>query len=455
MPKAGKNLTQILLVLLVGVVGMQIYDYLVSTKPEIKKRAKTAQVWPVEVVTLDFKNHQPELRLFGQTVASRQVELRALVAGEVVETGPGLREGSIVKKNDTLLVINRFDYQVALADAEAALAEAKARLAEIQALIDQERDALRFARQQARLARRDVRRAEKLVKKGSVSKKLLDDRRLVLSQREEAVKRSQNNLKVQKARLGQQRAALKRAQWKLKQARRNLDLTVLKAPFDAYVSEVRAQLGRRLSSNDPVARLYDRHQMDVRFTLSDRQYGRILGYGGDLRGRPVRVLWRVGETPIVYHGKVERVAAQIASNKGGVELFARIDNPLKPMPLRAGAFVEVFLPDRAYEKVASVPQTAVYEGQYVFAVRKGRLKRIKIEVVGHAGDALLIRGEGLRNGSKVLTTRLTVVDDGLPVKIIEPENDAQTRRSAQRLSEVVAPAALKRAAQRDDNIKRK
>lgn len=439
---------------------MLAYNHLVSTKPEIKKRGKTAQVWPVEVVKLDFKNHQPELRLFGETVSGRQVELRALVAGEVIKTGKGLREGSIVKKNDTLLVINPFDYQVALADAEAALAEAKARLTEIEALIAQEKDALKFASQQASIARRDVRRAEILVKKGSVSKKLLDDRRLVLSQRDEAAKRSQNNLKVQKAKLSQQRASIKRAEWKLKQAKRNLDQTVLKAPFNAYVSDVKAQVGRRLSSNDQVARLYDRNWMDVRFTLSDRQYGRIISYAGDLLGRPIRVQWRVGDTPIIYQAKIERIAAQIASAKGGVEIFARVADPVKPTPLRAGAFVEVFMPDRAYEKVASVPQTAVYDGKFVYAVRDGRLKRLAVEVVGSTGDAVLIRGRDLRDGAALLTTRLTVVDDGIAVKIINGGgsnggDDAQTSQPADRLSKAAAPAPSKRAAQRDDAIKRK
>ena len=452
---------------------MLAYNHLLSTKPEIKKRGKTAQVWPVDVVELNFKNHQPELRLFGETVAGRQVELRALVAGEVIKTGEGLREGSIVKKNDTLLVINPFDYQVALAEAQAALAEAKARLAEIRALIGQEKDALKFARQQASIARRDVRRAEILVKKGSVSRKLLDDRRLVLSQRAEAVKRAQNNIKVQKARLGQQQANIKRAEWKLKQARRNLDLTVLKAPFDAYVSDVRAQVGRRLSSNDQVARLYDRNWMEVRFTLSDRQYGRIVSYAGDLPGRPIRVQWRVGETPIIYQGKIERTAAQISSAKGGVEVFARIADPLKPTPLRAGAFVEVFMPDRAYEKVASIPQTSLYDGKFVYAVRDGRLHRLAAEVVGSTGDALLIRGSALREGSKLLTTRLTVVDDGIRVKIVKGGNSSQKGRSQKDSSPtdrprrplqgqpgdgantVQTPQAAKKAARHDDNIKRK
>lgn len=397
-------------------LGFYAFNELKASKPPAVQLAERTKIWPVTAVPVAFADYSPDLKLFGQTSSGRRVELRALVGGQVTDVGEGLRNGAQVARGDQLLTIDSFEYEGALEEAGARLAEARARYREIEATMEAEQDALRRAKEQLEIAKRDLERAIPLAKRGTVTKKTADDRRLAVSEREQAAEQRANNLAIQQARLEQQRATIAQQDWRRRQAERNLKDTKLVAPFDAYVADVRAERGRLIGVNDQVATLLDRNWVDVRFTLSDKQFGRIVAKAGTVVGRPVRILWRVGNEPLVYSGKIERVAAEISSQSGGVEVFARFDDPTKPVPIRAGAFVEIELADRTYEKVARLPQTALYGSDKVYVIEDGKLKARKVELVGAAGADILVRGQ-IAKDDKVLTTRLSMARDGLTVEV--------------------------------------
>lgn len=400
---------------LVLVLAVASYAGLKATKPEVPQRPVQEQIWPVKTVEAHFSDHQPSIRLYGQTTAGRRVELRALVAGEIQETGAGLKEGGEVTKGDMLLRVDPFQFRGALVESEAKLAESRAKAREIEAALASERDGLRRAGEQLKIARRDLKRAIPLVEKGSVSKKVADDRRMAVSEREQSAELRANNLSVQQARVEQQRAIITQLEWKVRQAERNLEDTGLKAPFDAYVSEVKAEIGRIVSANDPVATLLDRNWIEVRFTLTNAQYGRIVSAHGDVTGRRVNVLWHIGDAPVRYEAIIKRVAAQITAASGGVEVYARITDPNSPVPLRPGAFVEVHVTDKLYSNVVKLPQSALYGSDRVYVVEQGKLVLRKVELVGATGTDILVRGK-FASGESVMITRLSKAEAGLRVQ---------------------------------------
>ncbi len=390
-------------------------DYLAQTAPKPPPRVAAKTVFPVVTTPVLFTSLTPKLELFGDTVAGRKVDLRALVAGEVIAVGDGLKDGGLVQAGDLLLRIDPFDYEGAKISSEAQLAEAEARKQEIEATLAQDRAALTRDREQLTLAQRDLQRAMQLVGRGTVSQKLVDDRRLVVTQRQAAVEQRQNGLKVTQARLTQQDAAIKRSQWSLRQAEKRLEQTELRAPFAAYVENVEAEVGRLLNVNDRVASLIDRAAIDVRFILSDAQYGRILTEAGTLIGRPVNVTWRVGDNGLSYPGRIERIGATIDASQGGVTVLARLDDPQSPQRIRPGAFVEVSVADRAFDKVVRLPGTAIYGSEQVFVVKDGALVPRAVSLVGRVGADVLVRG-ALSTGERILTTRLSAPGPGVLVQ---------------------------------------
>ncbi len=101
---------------------------LIEMRPRLEPVQRPERVWPVDVVEARYQTVQPELNLFGEIVAGRRSELLALVGGRIVEVGPNLREGGIVKQGELLVQIDPFQYETDLANQRSQLKEAEVRL---------------------------------------------------------------------------------------------------------------------------------------------------------------------------------------------------------------------------------------------------------------------------------------------------------------------------------------
>ncbi len=408
-------LMQMALPIAVLALGYGGYMYLRLTGPETPKQPNQERVFSINSVVVSPANVQPDLKLYGETVSGRQIDIRALVSGRVVEASPNLREGGVINKGEQILRIDPFGYENSLQEAEAQLTEAQGRINELQASLKADQDSLEHAKGQVKLSIVDLERAKPLAKRGTVSARTVDDRQQILLQRRQAADQLTNNIKVWEARIAQQKAIAERLKATVAVAKRRLEETSLQSPFNAYVSDVSSQVGRLVGANDKIATLIDRDWIDARFTLTDQQFGRIVSAGGSLVGRKVRVQWVLGGSTFEYSAVIERVGARVVSSTGGVEVFARIEEPLKPVALRPGAFVQVFVPDKLFKSVYRLPGTALYQGDTVYVVEDERLVPHKVKIVGGVDEDLLVEGE-LKAGDRVMTTRISTPGGGVRVK---------------------------------------
>ncbi len=402
------------LLILAGAIG--IFMVLRATQPTLTPEPPEERSWTVRAAAVTFTDIQPQLQVFGEVVAGRKVELRALVAGEILETGENFREGGIVSTGDTLVLIDPFDYEAARDDAVASLSEGKARLAEIKARAALEDEALANARQQLTIRQRDLNRAVRLSKSGNISQATVDDRRLAVAQQQAQVDQRESNVAQELSRVEQQEAVIQRLEVALRRAERDLGNTRIVAPFTGFVGSVAAEQGKRVGLNDRLADLTDADRLEARFTLTDAQYGRIIAAEGRVTGRPATVLWRVGGRTLEYTATIERVGAEISAASGGVEAFARLETKGTETPLRPGAFVEVRLPDTRYTQVALLPETALFNGDTIYAIVDGRLEPRKVEVATRTPEGILVSGN-LAEGDQVLVTRFNEAGPGVRVDI--------------------------------------
>ncbi|MEL6871743.1 MAG: efflux RND transporter periplasmic adaptor subunit [Pseudomonadota bacterium] len=411
----GLQLARAILPLIVLAAAVAGFQYLKATKPVPPKQTPQETRFAVSVVPVSIQDVRPKITLYGTAVAAREVELRALVAGRIIDTGDGLKNGAIVERGAPLVTIDPFEFETNIRETEAQRAETLAKIEELKAQRAVEEANLKFAEEQLKLGQRDLDRAATLARRGNLTARAQDDRRLIVSQRRQTVAQGRNNLIVTDARIKQQEAALQRLDNTLGQRRQRLAETKLVAPFDGYVSEVNAQVGRMVSTNDKVAVLIDRNRMDVRFTLTDAQFGRLAGEGSVV-GREVKVNWSVGGATFTYAAVIDRIAARVESSSGGVDVYARVSDPAKDVPLRAGAFVQVVFDDILYENVIGVPSSSLYDQSKVYIVEDGRLASRTVKVVGAGEAGLLVRGD-LKPGDQVLKTRLSLTGDGVPVEV--------------------------------------
>jgi len=373
------SLRRLLLPLFILVLTIGTIMLLLATRPELAVVEQPEQVWPVEVLPAAHASRQPELRLYGQVVAGRRSELRALVAGPVVELGPGFHEGGRARAGELLVRVDPFDYETALAEQLALEQEARATLA---------------------VLRRDLERAEELFAADNVAQQFLDNARLEVIRQESLV---------------EQRAI------HLRRARRELADTRLLAPFDGVLSGVSGNLGKRLNVNDRLADIIDTSELEVRFTLSNAQYGRLLAGDAPLAGRPVEIRWELGEQALSFSGRIERTGAEITAASGGVPVYARLIDDGRQV-LRPGVFVTVTLGDRRYDDVLAAPDTALYGEDTVYIVEDERLAARRIRIHGYSGSTMYFSGHEdapITDGELIVITQLREAGTGARVLVRE------------------------------------
>ena len=344
-----------------------IISLLRATKDEPVMLVVEEKSWPVSVIEAQYDNVNPTLALFGEVITSRRSELRALVGGQVIEVGENFKEGAVVKKGELLLKIDDFEYRNSVIEETAKL----------------------------EVMNRDFERANELFKQGSISEQFRDNALLEKTQQELVLSESEKDLRD----------------------------TELFAPFDGVINDVQATLGKQVSTfNDKIGEIIDIKNMEVRFSISKAQYGRLLEDESAIVGRAIEMKWTVGQRDLTFDAYISRVGAEITSNTGGVNIFANIelDND-QETPLRPGAFVRLRMPDKTYKSVISIPETAVYEDEYIYIIKDQRLKKAVIVISGYDQSNVLIQPAEelmIQNGDLIVINQLREAGEGVKVDIL-------------------------------------
>ena len=344
-----------------------IISLLRATKDEPVMLVIEEKSWPVSVIEAQYGDVNPTLALFGEVITSRRSELRALVGGQVIEVGKNFKEGAVVKKGELLLKIDDFEYRNSVIEETAKL----------------------------EVMNRDFERADELFKQGSISEQFRDNALLEKTQQELVLSESEKDLRD----------------------------TELFAPFDGVINDVQATLGKQVSTfNDKIGEIIDIKNMEVRFSISKAQYGRLLEDESAIVGRAIEMKWTVGQRDLIFDAYISRVGAEITSNTGGVNIFANIelDND-QETPLRPGAFVRLRMPDKTYKSVISIPETAVYEDEYIYIIKDQRLKKAVIVISGYDQSNVLIQPAEelmIQNGDLIVTNQLREAGEGVKVDIL-------------------------------------
>lgn len=411
----SRGALQIILMVAVLAVSLFMMNRLIDSKPEVRKRPGFRTVYTVETMAVSLADNQPNFKVYGEAIASRTVDLRSLVSGEVKSVHANLKAGARVNEGDALVKIDSFNYDGALREAEANKGEVLAKIQENMSRIELEKSKFQRLTEQLELARNDHKRISSLRKKGTTTQKQLDDRSMILSQRAQAAEQSEITLQTENAKLEQQKASLTRLEWRVQLAERNILNTTLKAPFDGIVRSTGAEIGKTVSANDVVVSIYEDEKIDVRFTLTDERYGRLQTDEKGLLGREIVVIWAIGGQHYNFPATIDRVGAEISSNRGGVEVYATLQQVKDNPTIRPGAFVEIHVPDIQFKNTTIIPETALYNGDTVYMKSGDTLVSKTVNVLAYNDGSVIISGD-FQNGDRVLITRIAEISDGIKVR---------------------------------------
>lgn len=403
-----------LLPIAILMLAVGIMTFLRMTKPELGARPVAEKVWPVAVAEVAPGSERPRLRLEGEVVAGREAELRPLVAGTILELAPAFRDGGSLRRGELAVRIDPFAYKATVEERRAEWEQARAKLVELDLELAAEKKQLEHAREQWQLAQAELRRSQELLRRAAIAERALEEARVVESQRKQSVLNRDQAIGRLGAQQEQQRATVARLDWALQRAERNLAETQLSAPFDGFLYETNAAVGKQVGTGDKLARLVAAEMLEVRFHVPDALFHALAE--GRLKDTPAVVRWRTGETVREYPAVLDRTDARIQAASGGVWVYARLVDLGADTPLRPGAYVSVEIAGQPQENVVRLPVRALFSGDTVYVVAEGRLEARPVSVAARDGDDLLLRG-GLRAGERVVLTRFPEIAPGLKVSV--------------------------------------
>ena len=422
---------QVTLALVVLFAAVQFMSYLIFTQPRVPIQPPREQYYTVNTELIKVADNRPIITLYGTVVSDRQVELRSLVSGLIEEVSPNLKAGALIEKDQVLLRVDDFEYQGAVFEAEANLSEAKARLIEAELAKEKQQKSIENEKGQLEIARRELERAKKLFESGTLSQSGLDQKQSQFNQQLEKMQQLENGLEVADLKIEQQKTSILRAEWKLEQAEKNVENTVLKAPFDSIVIEQNAEIGQTVGGSAVVATLYEQNSLEVRFTLSDTQFGRLLSETGTLQGKELEIVWSGRQPEKIYPAIIERIGGEVVADRGGVDIYARILLEGTEYFLKPGAFVQVRLPDKLFENSVFMPEAATYDASYVFVkTDDSRMQKRDITVLAYESDNVVVSGD-LTEGEVLILTHIAEAGDGILVEDLDNPQTASAVESNQ------------------------
>ncbi len=393
---------------------------MISSQPEPVRRGGFERSFTVAVTDAAPADFTASVKSFGEVIAATTLNLRSNVTGAIIEVSPNLRPGGRVSLGELLVQVDPFDYELALSNARNDLANAELALTEAQ----QQQETLRlnvdFARQQYDVAVADLERARALVESGSITNQEIGARETVVSQREQSLRQAESTLSLQDAAIERSEAEIERARRAVEQAQRTLLATGVYAPFDAVVVASSAVLGAAVNGNEELATIYDSNALEVRFALSERDYGMLSASG--IVGRKVDITWDIDPQPVTLTGEVSRIGAQIDPTLGGVELYATLEGAVDA-DVRPGTFVSLELEGVTYPNTYRLPETAVYENDHFYIVEEGRMKSVDATIRARDGAFVIVAAD-VPQDARIITTRLSQAGDGVKVTV-EGEEPAQ------------------------------
>ncbi|MEW6984076.1 efflux RND transporter periplasmic adaptor subunit [Colwelliaceae bacterium 6471] len=372
---------QIIIPIAILAAGIALFAAFSSMKKPPEEKAKVDNTPIVAVEPIIVAPMTLTVESYGVVTPKYETDLVAQVSGAIVELDDAFVRGGFVKEGQLLARIDPNDYEAALIDAQANMASARASLEQEQA--------------QGKVAAREW-------------KQITDT--------------SPTELSLRKPQLAQELARVKAAQASVLRAKRNLERTEIRAPYDAMIDSRNVGLGSFVGTGSPIGKLLGTAIAEVRLPVADNHLQFLHAQGVDanvtLKG--------------TFAGQTMQWQASIARSEGVIDdksrmsyLVAQIRDPYvlsndnaERTPLRFGSYVNADILGIEIPSATSIPRHLVVNNKIALLDADSKLRYVDIEVVRQNGANVIV-SSGLTSGDQMITSALDYPVDGMKLALPE------------------------------------
>ncbi len=368
--------------LLAGGIALTIGLSAMKKPPEKKEQENVAPL--VEVVPASITDLTLDVNSYGLVSPKYSTALVAQVSGQVVSLSDAFVEGAFVKKGDVLARIDPNDYEAALTEAEARLAQA--------------RSALEIERAQAKVAKAEWDR---------------------ISQNADEL--IPTELYLRKPQLAEKLASFRAAEASLKRAKRNLERTYIRAPYDAIIESRLLSLGSVVNPGSSFGSVNGVDTAEVRLPVADKELQYLVNAGN---GANVNLKAQYAGQDTQWQARIVRTEGVIDRKSRMTYLVAEVSDPYalnsEHAPLRFGSYVNATIEGRLVKNAVQVPQHLVRRGKIAVMTEDRTLTFKTINPIREQ-NGMVISDAGLSDTDQVIVSALEYPTEGMAVKLASDE----------------------------------
>mgnify|MGYP001293638190 FL=1 len=369
-----KYIGLIILAFSIIIAGILIKSRPVAVPKENKEDipyVKTMMIFPTMV----------KASISSQGIVQPELELTLLseLNSRVEWLSTKMEAGSSFKEGDTLIVLDKRDYELALITAESEVLNAEVNLEREQA--------------ESELAKKEWKR----VGAGSGS-----------------------DLALRKPQMAQAKATYAAAKARLEQAKRSLSRTVFIASFDGRVRSTNIEIGTTVFPGTLLGDIYAISAYEIRLPIADQD---IPFSGLEFNGQKIEESKRLDVIIIQgdnkWPAKIVRTEAEIDPVTRMMAVVAKVDNSDRKMfttPLAVGQFVQAKISGIEISEISVLPRSSVRNESVWVVDNEMLMQNRSVEVLRNEDEFALI-GEGFEPGDKLLTSRVSSLVNGLKVTL--------------------------------------
>mgnify|MGYP001271858706 FL=1 len=365
-----KNSFKIIIIVVVVIIIFLINFYLQMTKPVPKVKVQKENEITVNSLVAKVEDHEPFLSAFGRVKTQRTGNLSFGVSGTISYLSEKFVNGGKVKKGE---VLGKLD-------------EEKFMLIVQKLQID-----IKELTKQIDLRKKQLDRNKIMLEKKVISPSVYDEELIKYSQSLQMLNNSKINLGL---------------------AEKDLKDATLIAKSNGIISDVNAHEGLLVSSNSMLGTFRSLDHVEIEFIVP----ARIFSISEKLIGKKIDVLWETGgEKLIRKNAIITRVQGIINDDSGGGKIFAKFNNNTSEfIPL--DSFVKIIYPLERFESVIKIPETALFNKQYIFVIKNGRAKKIQVNVLHSNTGYYLLKNDNL-GGVDIILNRFSSNIEGTKIKL--------------------------------------
>jgi len=440
-PKSVRRLSKRWLGLAPVLLGLAVVVFAATSRQSPRPSAPGEHARSLSVFELERAPVSPRVVGYGEAQPARRWRAIAEVGGQIVDVHPELDSGSRVEGGERLVRIDRIDYQLTVDRFEAEAAALEAQIRELERTRANHEQMLEIESDSLRLAAKERDRIERLLAREAAAPNERDQVERDYLTQKRRVQELENELRLLPARLDQLEANLRATRQRVAAAQRDLERTVIEAPFAGRLSSVGIELGQFVAAGEMLLELHDseRSEVEVRLPLDDLALLAPAEQSPGLRDRRsladvlegtlATVRLRGGNRAWEWPARLVRLRERIDPNGRTAGVIVRVDEPdrqngVDRPPLLEGAFCEVEFSGPPRSGLWLVPRSAVRQ-DFLFVVdSENRLRKKTVDTRLRLENALAVAGP-LDEGDRVVISNPIPAVEGTLVAPVPTEYEFQ------------------------------